>query len=374
MKMPILALALSMMSAPALAATFVYVSNADDGDIATFVLQADGTLKPGARVAAAKVVMPMAVSPDKRFLVAAVRTKPYEAYTYAIDKKTGELKLASKGPLAESYPYISFDRTGRFLFGASYGANQVGVNQVGKDGKVGEALQVIPTARNAHSIRIDNTNRYVFVPHLGTDQIFQFVFDKKSGKLTSNTPATVQMKQGTGPRHIIFSSDNKFVYLLNELTAAVTTLALDAKTGTLKELDSASALPADTKLGPGQPRGGVLAPGQAPRNTDNDIWASDLHLTPNGKFLYAAERTSSTLGSFKVDGATGKLTFAGSTATEKQPRGFAIDPSGKFLVVSGEKSDTVSTYAIDRETGALKAIGKYPTGKGANWVEIVAFE
>jgi 6-phosphogluconolactonase len=375
MKAPLIAMMLSLsLCAPALAATFVYVSNADDGNIGTYTLQPDGTLKAGDKVEAAKVVMPMAVSPDKRFLIAAVRSKPYEAYTYAIDRKTGALKLIGKGPLAESYPYVSFDHTGRFLFGASYGANQVGVNPVGKDGKVGAAIQVIPTARNAHSIRIDNTNRYVFVPHLGTDQIFQFVFDKKTGKLSANTPPVVQMKQGTGPRHIIVSKDNKFVYLLNELTATVTTLALDAKTGTLKDVDSASALPPDTKLGPGQPRGAVGVPGQAPRNTDNDIWASDLHLTPNGKFLYAAERTSSTLGAFKVDAATGKLTYTASTPTEKQPRGFAIDPTGKFMVVSGEKSDTISSYAIDAETGALKAIGKVPTGKGSNWVEIVSFD
>jgi 6-phosphogluconolactonase len=375
MKTQITALLLSLaLSGPAFAATFVYVSNADDGNISVYTMQADGSLQAGARADAAKVVMPMAVSPDKRFLIAAVRSKPYEAYTYAIDKKTGALKLVGKGPLAESYPYITIDATGRFLLGASYGANQVGVNPIGKDGKVGAAIQVIPTARNAHSIRLDNTNRYAFVPHLGTDQIFQFVFDKKSGKLTSNTPATVQMKQGSGPRHIIVSKDNKFVYLLNELTATVTTLSLDAKTGTLKEIDSASSLPADTKLGPGQPRGAVGAPGQAPRNTDNDIWASDLHLTPNGRFLYATERTSSTVGTFKVDSASGKLTYTASTQTEKQPRGFAIDPSGKFMVVSGEKSDTVSSYAIDAESGALKAIGKYPTGKGANWVEIVSFD
>jgi len=375
MKAPMLAVLLSLgLSAPALAATFVYVSNAEDGTIGMYTLQADGSLQPGARVEAAKVVMPMAVSPDKRFLIAAVRSKPYEAYTYAIDKKSGALKLVGKGPLAESYPYITIDGTGRFLLGASYGANQVGVNPIGKDGKVGDPIQVIPTARNAHAIRTDNTNRFVFVPHLGTDQIFQFVLDKKSGKLSANTPATVQLKQGTGPRHLIVSKDNKFVYLLNELTATVTTLALDAKTGTLKEGDSASALPPDTKLGPGMPRGAVGAPGQAPRNTDNDIWASDLHLTPNGKFLYAAERTSSSLGGFRVDAASGKLTYAGSTPTEKQPRGFAIDPSGRYIVVSGEKSETISSYAIDAETGALKAIGKYPTGKGANWVEIVSFD
>src|SRR6187397_3051005 len=318
--------------------------------------------------------MPMTVSPDKRFLVAASRAKPFTAHTYAIDRASGALKPVGTGPLAESFPYITFDRTGRFLLSASYGGNVVSVNPVGGDGKVGEPQQVIPTARNAHAIITDKSNRFAFVPHLGTDQVFLFVFDAKSGRLTANTPPVLQLKAGTGPRHLITSPDNKFVYLLNELTATVTTLALDAKTGTLKEGDSASALPPDTKLGPGMPRGAVGAPGQAPRNTDNDIWASDLHLTPNGRFLYAAERTSSTLGGFRVDAASGKLTYVGSTPAEKQPRGFAIDPSGRFVVVSGEKSETISSYAIDAESGALKPIGKYPTGKGANWVEIVSFD
>src|SRR6185503_17964179 len=224
--------------------------------------------------------------------------------------------------LAESFPYIYLDRTARYLLGASYGANLVSVNPVGPDGRVGPPLQTIPTARNAHAIRTDNTNRFVFVPHLGTDQVFQFLFDEKTGRLTANTPPVLQLKSGTGPRHLIVSSDNRFVYLLNELTGMVTTLSLDAGTGTLKELDSVSALPADTKLGPGMPRGAVGAPGVAPRNTDNDIWASDLHLTPNGRFLYAAERTSSTIGAFRVDAASGKLTYLSSTPTEKQPRGF----------------------------------------------------
>jgi 6-phosphogluconolactonase len=123
------------------------------------------------------------------------------------------------------------------------------------------------------------------------------------------------------------------------------------------------------------PRGAVGTPGanQAPRDTTNDIWASDLHLTPNGRFLYAAERTSGTLAAFSVDGASGKLTYLSSTPTEKQPRGFAIDPKGKVLVASGEKSETVSTYSIGAD-GSLKPIGQYPTGKGANWVEIVSFD
>src|SRR5919197_5537996 len=105
MKAPIVAILLALASStPVLAATFVYVSNAEDGDIGMYTLQADGSLKPGERFKAAKVVMPMTVSPDKRFLIAAVRSKPYQAYTYGIDKKSGALSLVGTGPLVESFP------------------------------------------------------------------------------------------------------------------------------------------------------------------------------------------------------------------------------------------------------------------------------
>jgi len=358
------------------AATFVYVSNADDGNIGMYTLEKDGTLKPGERFdSGGKVVMPMSVSPDKKYLIAAVRSKPFTAVTYSIDKKSGALKEAGRGPLAESFPYISIDKTGRWLLGASYGANLVSVNPIGKDGKVGKPQQVIPTARNAHSIITDKTNKYVFVPHLGTDQIFQFKFDDKTGKLSANTPATVQMKQGTGPRHIIMSADNRFAYLLSELVATVTTLSLDAKTGLLTYVSDVSALAPDSKLVPGAPRGAISGPGTnapPPRDVSNDIWASDLHLTPNGKFLYALERTGNQIGAMSVDAKTGKLTYLSTTPTEKQPRGFQIDPSGKYMVVTGEKSDTISVYEIAGD-GGLKLLKQYPTGKGSNWVEIVRF-
>jgi len=356
------------------AATFVYVSNAEDGDIGVYAMKPDGTLESRGRVAAAKTVMPMAVSPDKRFLYAHSRSKPYSFHVYSIDPKTGALKLVATSPAAESFPYISLDRTGRFIFGASYAGAVVSVNAIGKDGRVAEKpIQVIPVGRNAHSIRVDATNRWVFTPTLGSDQIFQFRFDAKTGKLASNTPAIVLMKAGTGPRHIIISKDNKFAYLLAELVATVTTLSLDAKTGLLTEVSIASALPPDSKLVPGAPRGGVGAPGgPPPRDTSNDIWAADLHLTPDGKFLYATERTHSTMAGFSVDGASGKLTYLSSIPTEKQPRGFAIARDGKHMVVSGEKSDTLTVYAIGAD-GALKEIQKAQTGKGSNWVEIVSF-
>ena len=360
---------------PAQAGTFVYVSNAEDGDIAVYSVQADGSLKPGEHAKAAKAVMPMAVSPDKRFLYAAARSKPYSVFVYSIDRETGSLKPLSTSPLAESFPYISLDRTGRYLFGASYSANLISLNAVNPDGSVAaEPLQVIPVGRNAHSIRIDASNKFVFVPTLGSDEVFQFTFDAAKGRLASNTPAVFLAKAGQGPRHFVTSNDNKFLYLLTELTGTVTTFALDSQTGLLTEVSSISGVSPDTKLVPGAPRGPAVPGGPPPRNTDNDIWASDLHLTPNGKYLYVAERTGSTLSAFSVDGATGKLAYLASTVTEKQPRGFAIDPKGRFLVVSGEKSDTISAYKIDEASGGLTLIGKYPAGKDANWVEIVSFD
>ena len=355
---------------PASSKTFVYVSNAEDGDIATYTVRPDtGMLEPGPRVKAEKMVMPMAVSPDRRFLHAAIRSKPYSVISYAIDARTGALQQPSIAPLPESMCYVMLDRTGRYLFAASYAGNLISVSAVSSEGRVaGEPLQVIGVGRNAHSIRIDESNRFVYVPTLGTDAIFQLTFDAKVGRLASNTPALVLVTPLSGPRHLVTAPDNRYAYVVNEMQGTVTTFGLDSATGGLSELGSASGVPPDANLIPGAPRG--VGP---PRNTDNDIWASDIHLTPNGRFLYITERTTSTLALFAVNADTGKLTYVSSTPTERQPRGFAIDPQGKFLVASGEKSETISVYAIDAVSGALRRLQQLPTGKGANWVEIVSF-
>ena len=268
----LLGLIMVASTAPA-ATTYVYVSNAEDGTVGMYTLASDGTLTPGANVEAGKLVMPMSVSPDKRYLYAAVRTKPFSVITYAIDPKTGALKQLSKGPLAESFPYISTDRTGRYLFGAGYGGNMVSVNAIGKDGKVSEPLQVIPTARNAHCIVVDRTNRYVFVPHLGSDQIFQFVFNPKTGKLAANTPPIALMKAETGPRHIIISGDNKFAYLLSEMAGTVTTLSLDAQKGLLTPVSEVKIVPPGSKLVPGAGPRLPAGAGDEPRDVSKDIWA-----------------------------------------------------------------------------------------------------
>jgi len=108
-----------------------------------------------------------------------------------------------------------------------------------------------------------------------------------------------------------------------------------------------------------------------PAGFNGKPWAADLHLTPDGRYLYASERTSSTLSAFRVDAATGMLEPLGQTPTEKTPRGFAIDPQGRYLIASGQDSHSVSVYAIDAATGALGTPKRLPVGKNPNWIEIV---
>jgi 6-phosphogluconolactonase len=108
-----------------------------------------------------------------------------------------------------------------------------------------------------------------------------------------------------------------------------------------------------------------------PKGVDGKPWAADIHLTPDGKFLYASERTSNTIAAFRIDPKTGALTSLGSTATEKQPRGFNIDPSGRYLLAVGQLSNSMTAYAIDKATGALTKLNETAVGKNPNWVEIV---
>lgn len=340
-------------------ATYAYVSCADDGEIATYHLSGSGRLEPRGRAKAAPGLGPLAVSPDRRFLCAAARAKPFSVHVFGIEPGTGALMPHSVSPLAESFPYLSFDRSGRTLFGASYGGHLVSANDVGSDGRVSpQPRQVIPVGRHAHAILADRSNRWVFVPCLGTDQVVPFAFE--SGMLRPGHP--VQMPAGTGPRHLAFSDDNRFLFVLGELTGGVTTFSLED--GKLSEVSLAAMV---TTLRPGAPRG----PDAPPRERDRDVWAADIHLTPDGRFLYTSERTSSTLCAYRVE-RDGRLTWLGATPTETQPRGFAIDPQGRFLVASGEKSATLSVHAIAPD-GSLGRGQQFPCGRGGNWVEIVAF-
>ena len=370
---------------PASAMTLVYVSNAQDGEIASYALDSKtGALTSLGKTKAGKNVMPMAISPNKKVLYVSVRSEPFTVISYAIDPATGALAQKSSAPLPDSMAYISTDSTGRFLFAASYCGHKISVSPIGANGLVeAPAALVIETGRNAHAIIADRTNKFVYATNLGSGQIMQFRFDAKTGKLTPNTPPLIKARADHGPRHMRISSDNKFMYLLSELSGHVAQFAIDQSNGTLREIDSVTSVPADAGLIPGLPPvlpAPTVAPAAtaatpapaAPKPDDRPkIWAADLQLTPNGKFLYATERTTSKIALFTVAPRTGKLTYVANFPTEKQPRGISIDSTSNYLIASGEKSDKLAVYKIDPKTGKLSEVGKYPAGNGANWIEIL---
>lgn len=370
-----LVLAMALTSGAVHARTFVYVSNATDGTLSTFRMnEQSGELTAVQTIPSGKNVMPLTVSPDRRHLYAAVRSAPYNVQSFSIDTQDGHLTLLATTPVDESLAYISLDNTGKSLFGSSYDNDVLTVNAIDNGVVTSPAKQIFKTEQHAHSVRIDHSNQYLFVANLGGQQLYQYRYDASTGKVSANTPAKVAAPPRVGPRHIELSPDNRFVYVLGELHDSVITYALDSKTGQLHQVAVTAGLPADTPLAVGAPRGPdrVKAPGMQPHaDNSNDIWAADIHITPDGSFLYTSERTSSVLSLFRVNKANGALTFVKTFSTEKQPRGFGITPDSKFLICSGEKSTQVSVFAIDAGSGELELKSQAPVGNGANWVAIV---
>jgi 6-phosphogluconolactonase len=178
----------------------------------------------------------------------------------------------------------------------------------------------------------------------------QFTFDAATGTLAPNTPPSVRVQDKAGPRHFVFHPNGKLVYVIGELDGSVYVFDYDSSTGLLKEKQTVSALPPGFE---GKPS------------------AADLHITPDGKFLYGSERTSSTLAGFKVDPVSGTLSPIGSVPTETRPRGFRIDSSGRYLLAVGQLSHRMSSYTIDPDTGKLTKLKEYLMGKNPNWIEIV---
>ena len=339
-----------------MAETFAYVGNADSNDINVFKIAESGEMTPVQTAAFTGVEKPgsstpLAITPDHRVLIAGVRSQPFVAVSFAIDSKTGQLSHIGNGPLADSMANIATDRGGKFLFSASYGGNKVALNPLLANGVAGEPKQVIPTGLNAHAFLPSPDNRFVFTTNLGSDQVLSFAFDATTGTLTPSDPPSHKVPEKSGPRHFVFHPNGKFVYLIHELNADVAVFTYEAKSGAWDEIQRTTALPEGFN---GKP------------------WAADIHITPDGRFLYASERTTNTLTAYKVDATSGKLTTIGSVPTEKQPRGFNIDPTGRYLAAVGELSDGMSVYAIDQASGALAKLKSYPTGKKPNWVEFLS--
>jgi 6-phosphogluconolactonase len=335
--------------------TVVYVSNAGTKDVCVLAMnRATGALDliektpvPGTDKSSPSS-LPMAISPDKRWLYAQLRSEPYPVSTFAIDRTTGRLEHRAMTPLVDAMAYIITDRAGRFLLGASYVGAKLAIYPINVQGVVGpKATQILDTKPKAHCVVIDAGNRNVYVPVLGGDHVLELRFDPAAGTVSPNGAGAIATKAGAGPRHLTFHPGGKFAYLLTETTATIGAYAIDPA-GTLKELQFVETN--DYKERPA---------------------ASDIHVTPDGRFLYGAERRTSMLIGYRIDPSSGALAPIGRFPTEKTPRGFAIDPRGKFLLAVGMDSAAMTVYAIDPASGALEPVGHYPMGTQPNWIEIL---
>jgi 6-phosphogluconolactonase len=338
--------------------TVVYVSNAASKEICVLAMNRDsGDLTlldkvpvPGSDKPSPSST-PMAVTPDHRFLYAALRSDGFPASSFAIDRASGRLTHLATTPLQDSMAYIVTDRTGRYLLGASYPGNRLTINPINDQGHIVEkTTQIIPNKPKAHCIIVDPTNKHCYATSLGNDTLMEWKFDPASGTLSPNGPGEVHTKQGAGPRHLALHPNRRFLYLITETTDTIGAYGVDPATGTLTELQFVDALPTDFKEQPA---------------------AADLHVTPDGRFLYGSERKTSTLAGYRIDPEKGTLSPIGHFPTEKTPRGFNIDPRGRFLLSVGLDSNAMTVYHIDPQSGALTAVKQYPMGQQPNWIEII---
>ena len=334
--------------------TVVYIACADTREIHVGHLDnATGTVEVIQKAVVPGLVMPLAVSPNRRFVYACLRSEPYSVATLAIDSDLGTLRLAATAPLPDSMAYISTDKTGRFLFGASYSGDRISVNPIDADGRVeAEPEQMLRTASHPHSILTDASNGFLFVPCLGEDMILQYRFDPPTGRLSPNAPPAAEAKRKAGPRHLVFHPHGRFAYCTNELDATVGSYRFDQATGTLTPIGTVSLLPEGHQ-------------GRPP------FAAADIHVTPDGRYLYASERASNTLSALRIDPASGAAARVQNVPTEDQPRGFQIDPRGRYLLAVGQVSNQMTSYAIDAGTGRLTPRHRYPVGRNPNWIEVV---
>jgi len=314
-----------------------------------------GALEMAAPPATARNPSFLAVAPSKQHLYAVAEVDEFEGhpgggvYAFAINHQSGELTMLNRQPTHGRAPcHLCVDASGRYLLVANYTSGTVTLLPIQADGSLGAALQIVrhqgsgPNARrqegpHAHSVTIDPSNRFAFVCDLGIDKVMAYRLDLDNGRLLPHSPPWTETNPGAGPRHLAFHPSFKFAYVVNELDSTVTTYVYNQSAGILTAVHTVATLPEHFQAA----------------NT-----CADVHVLPNGRFLYASNRGHDSIAIFAIDPSTGTLTPRGHVSSGgKTPRNFAIDPTGTYLLAANQDSDNVVVFRIDGETGWLAPTG-----------------
>ncbi len=288
---------------------------------------------------------------------------------FAIDRSNGHLTLLNTVSSEGAGPaHLSVHPSGKWVLVANYAGGTVAVLPIRSNGELGSATDVkhdqgpvgpdrahsAPPGSfaisghdspHAHMIRSDPSGRFVLYSDLAMDQILVWRFDAEKGTLTPNEPASVSLPPGDGPRHFVFHPNGRWLYSLQEEASTLVLFDYDATRGALTPRQTLSSLPREF------------------RGTN---FTSEIAVSPDGKFVYAANRLHDSIAWFSV-AEDGALTFAGEEWTRGDyPRSFTIDPTASFLYSCNQRSDAITTFRINRKTGALAFTGEYtPVGTPA---------
>lgn len=293
----------------------------------------------------------LTASKNGKFIYAVNEVDNGTLSAFTFDQESGALKLINSKPSLGSAPcYVSVDSDNEFVFVGNYGQGNFAAYAVSSDGALGDAVQVIQdsggslnTSRqegpHVHSTILSPDEKFLVVSDLGTDKISVYKFDVKNKKrpLEVIDPPYTIPEPGGGPRHLDFHPNGKFVYSLMEMTGHI--VAFSYNEGKIKNIQKIS----------------ILAPG-----FKGDVGAADIHLSPDGNFLYASNRgDANDISIFSVNSSTGKLSFVGRhSSLGKTPRNFVIDPSGRFLLVANQNSNNIVVLKRDTKTGLLRNTGE----------------
>ncbi len=345
---------------------YVFLSNALSGTISRYQiteLGAQAALTWLGDTDVGEMVMPMAVNHQQTMLYAALRSEPFRVVRFAINLTNGELKRLDTTPLAGSMANLAIDASGKWLLGASFNQQLASLNPISAQGEIHPTPSILPAKGACHCVLASPDNRWLICTEFASDRLTVYRHPSQANGLQQ--VQQLATPSGSGPRHLVFSTDQRHVYLLHEMSASVATYAFDSEHGELRLLGE-SALPL-AALG--------LAKGLRPsERIANDIaraWAADIQISADGRFLYICERTLSIIARFTLSAATALPSYSGYQHVERQPRSFALTRDGRYLLVSGELSDTLGLYAVDAISGELHKQASAPCGEYSAWLSLV---
>ncbi len=340
---------------------FVYLSNALSGTISHYKFD-QGELVFLGETTVGYMVMPMVISSCQNFLYAALRSNPYRLIQLRIAQQTGKLEFESEQEVDESIVSLDTDAKNQWLLAASFNHNRLVVKPLLDDGQVLAPTIEIQHQGQCHMFRFSPNERWMVATEFGRDTIHIYASPDVERNVTEPVFEYAFAKQ-SGPRHIEFSPCGRFLYVLTEMSAAVTTFAFDQERGQLRFIAETPVLPLNEV---GLEHG--LPPAQRVENDVPRAWAADIHITQNGRFLYVSERTLSVISCLEISDSDPVPNYVSHHFVEQQPRSFMITDDDQYMLVCGELAQELAAYAIDSRTGAIERVSSAPCGNGAAWV------